>query len=60
MPGQYNYAGANVPGVPGVPNQMPEGMTPLQQTDLDESFGSGIPGVTGTRAIQQNWSICHL
>ena len=49
MPGQYNYPGANVPGVPGVPNQMPEGMTPLQQQIWMKAFGRGIPGVTGTR-----------
>ena len=47
MPGQYNYPGANVPGVPGVPTQMPEGMTPLQQQIWMKAFGGGIPGVTG-------------
>ena len=47
MPVQYNYPGANVPGVPGVPNQMPEGMTPLQQQIWMKAFGGGIPGVTG-------------
>ena len=51
MPGQYNYPGANVPGVPGVPNQMPEGMTPLQQQIWMKAFGSGIPGVTGSEVI---------
>ena len=47
MPGQYNYPGANVPGVPGVPTQMPEGMTPLQQQIWMKAFGGGIPGMTG-------------
>ncbi len=48
----FNYPGANVPGVPGLPGmQMPEGMTPLQQQIWMKAFGGGIPGVTGKGSL---------